>query len=338
MADDKRNDLLNEEEESGSGQGNKNALAYGLLQKAGVNTDGMSPRTAWDMVNQMHLMDRMQKRKTAEEQESYDKGNQEAKNKGITLDTAVKKAKEFSNSVALHSANIKATFDAVSSIKSIVDEYNLGKLDKVQTKKHCGRGIISALACANGGRVTISRDLLNNPGACYRSSVVDFAKNNKERVAELQKTLEVMKPGTSLHAKVEKLLENAKEKTQYERHNVLYKGKEVESVMAHELGHTIADQYFGQINEEKYLKSDISSSDARLYREKILNAYKNALENGEIKKVSAYAASDDAEFFAECFCMHQMGEEKLPEGINNALKEVFTWIDHHKKAKETGKN
>ena len=47
------NRVINEDEESGNsgGGGNKNALAYGLLQGAGYNTNGISPSEAWALVD-----------------------------------------------------------------------------------------------------------------------------------------------------------------------------------------------------------------------------------------------------------------------------------------------
>ena len=45
------------DEEGKCGGGNRNALAYGLLKGAGVNTDGLTPTQAWEMVSQMNLME-----------------------------------------------------------------------------------------------------------------------------------------------------------------------------------------------------------------------------------------------------------------------------------------
>lgn len=58
--------VINEEEEKkgkSGGDGNRNALAYGLLQGAGYNTTGMSPSDAWAMVDALKLMDREARKK-----------------------------------------------------------------------------------------------------------------------------------------------------------------------------------------------------------------------------------------------------------------------------------
>lgn len=58
------NRVINEDEESGNGGGgNKNALAYGLLQGAGYPTQGMSPSQAWAMVDALKLLDREGRKK-----------------------------------------------------------------------------------------------------------------------------------------------------------------------------------------------------------------------------------------------------------------------------------
>lgn len=48
----------------------------------------------------------------------------------------------------------------------------------------------------------------------------------------------------SLQKSIDSMTENAK----YARHNVIYKGAEVRSVITHEMGHVIAGQTFGFIN------------------------------------------------------------------------------------------
>ena len=55
-----------EEIESG-GVGNKNAIAYGLLQGAGVNTSGLTPSQAWELVSQLNLMESKRWKRTEED-------------------------------------------------------------------------------------------------------------------------------------------------------------------------------------------------------------------------------------------------------------------------------
>jgi hypothetical protein len=45
-------DIINEPEEMGKSGGNKNALAYGLLQGEGYNTDGISPKELYKIVTE----------------------------------------------------------------------------------------------------------------------------------------------------------------------------------------------------------------------------------------------------------------------------------------------
>ena len=48
---------MTEEKGHPCGGGNKNAIAYGLLQEAGYNTNGMSPSEAWELVTALNLME-----------------------------------------------------------------------------------------------------------------------------------------------------------------------------------------------------------------------------------------------------------------------------------------
>lgn len=52
-------------------------------------------------------------------------------------------------------------------------------------------------------------------------------------------------------------------------------------------------------------------------------AYKNAQETGDIYNISKYANKSYHEFFAEVFSIYERGIEKLPEYINNMIKEVI---------------
>ena len=54
-----------------------------------------------------------------------------------------------------------------------------------------------------------------------------------------------------------------------------------------------------------------------------MECYQQSKQNGNIKKISAYASQDPDEFFAECITMYTMGKEKLPTNINNMMEGVL---------------
>lgn len=318
------NRVKNEDEENGnsSGGGNKNALAYGLLQGAGYNTNGMSPSDAWALVDALKLLDREQNKKTDEEKSDYKKKNAEAKEKGVTKDSVVQSAGNVAEHVAIHTNNTAGAKTAVDTVQELQKEYGLNKLDRIQTKRHVGKGLFSAAASANGKGLNIHAGFLNNPSAFYRNAVEDYQKSAQAKVERWE---EVLKGNLTLNAKMkaEKNLESAREEAKYSRHNVCYKGEEVKSVITHEMGHCIADQLCGQINGKACLKQGINENTAKRKVDLIRNTYTDACKSGEITKISAYGATNEHEFFAEAFTMYKMGKEKLPEKIEKMIVEVL---------------
>lgn len=91
--------------------------------------------------------------------------------------------------------------------------------------------------------------------------------------------------------------------------------------ITHEFGHTIADQYIGQINDTM---ANPDARSARCYelREMVKQAREEAFRTGDIFSLGKYGASNDHEYFAEVFCAHEMGE-KLPDYAEKMLTEVL---------------
>lgn len=123
----------------------------------------------------------------------------------------------------------------------------------------------------------------------------------------------------------DKQLKQFTDYAKYTRGNVCYKGREIESTVAHEFGHIIADQRTGQINGH-WANSAFERIDGNALYEKIKmidNVYRQAKANGDIYKISKYAASNSHEFFAETFAIYAMQEETLPKYIADMIIEVI---------------
>lgn len=124
---------------------------------------------------------------------------------------------------------------------------------------------------------------------------------------------------------MEKQLKQFADYVKYTRGNVCYKGREIESTIAHEYGHIIADQRIGQING-RWANSAFERIDGNALYEKVKmidNVYEQAKVNGDIYKISKYAAKNSHEFFAETFAIYAMQEETLPKYIANMIIEVI---------------
>lgn len=98
----------------------------------------------------------------------------------------------------------------------------------------------------------------------------------------------------------------------------------IKATIAHEYGHVIADQYFGQINKFKANKNFdyFDSNECWQKCRDVASAYNEALRNNDIYDISYYASTDQYEFFAECFAKKQMGGI-LPDYINEMLERVL---------------
>lgn len=109
---------------------------------------------------------------------------------------------------------------------------------------------------------------------------------------------------------------------QYTRWSVseTYENK-IGASVAHEYGHIIADQYFGQINGEK-ANPNYNNYDVKMMSYKWGEIYKKAVDDGDVYSISKYGGTDSHEFFAECFAAREFGEE-LPDYINDFIQEVL---------------
>ena len=98
----------------------------------------------------------------------------------------------------------------------------------------------------------------------------------------------------------------------------------IKATIAHEYGHVIADQYFGQINKFKANKNFdyFDSNECWQKCRDVASTYNEALRNNDIYDISYYASTDQYEFFAECFAKKQMGGI-LPDYINEMLERML---------------
>ena len=125
--------------------------------------------------------------------------------------------------------------------------------------------------------------------------------------------------------KIKNSVERMEDSLKYKRwtvHQGIEDRKEaVKSVVSHEYGHIIADQYFGQISGVK-ANANWSSPEAVDFRRRWSEAFTKAKESGDIYNLSQYASTNSYEFFAESFAAREMGE-KLPDYVESLMKEVL---------------
>lgn len=214
-------------------------------------------------------------------------------------------------------ANVKSLNQVNRTYAYLSDKYGINTLERISTDISPANKRKGALAEANGKVLNISKDFANNP---QNEKIVCCTAKDKwiawvnDRIKENKEKLVRYSSDTTFVNRVKKDLQRCDEWLKYSRGNVFYEDREVESVITHEVGHIIAEQKFQQLSKEYAVGGTV---------EKIRNVFKKAKETGDIYKISAYANTDSKEFFAECFTIFEMGEEKLPDYIQKIMEDIF---------------
>lgn len=109
-------------------------------------------------------------------------------------------------------------------------------------------------------------------------------------------------PSETLRGKYRERLEMKK----YVRGNVLYKGKEIECVIQHEMMHIIMNN--------RNLRADSV----------LIECYNKAMRDGSIYQISHRASTNEREFAAEAAVMYENGEP-LPDYIKKLIEELKSY-------------
>ncbi len=285
---------------------------YGLCAKYGIETDGKTPRELWREIHE------------AEER----KKTEAARRMGVEREDDPDE--EYSFGWAFSKAEIPTSTDAVETvdfgkvkkpetasivletIDKVAAKYKLNKIKSVKVEALP----IGTYGKTNGNELILSERLLKFPGAAYHMSVTGWQKNNELRRKELESG-ELQKRYTNASVL------QAKMQVKFTRNDVIYPGKEIETTVLHEMGHVVAAQLFGQLNDNRYLKNSIQFEEAQRKATIVKQAYIDAINDGTIYELSYYASKNEKEFFAECFVIKHIGKERLPEKINKMMEEVM---------------
>jgi hypothetical protein len=187
---------------------------------------------------------------------------------------------------------------------SIKQQYNLRALTNIVTTSHG-----NAWASANGNTLNLNVKSFFNAKQIekmYNLSVENHVKTYSKELEKYKKLLE-LHPESRFYETAIKELEFS---LRFKRYNVLYKGKEAEACVTHELGHVWQDQTTGMINR-MLASGRFSEEEKQKLNREWTDIYKASVKNGDIYTVSGYAYTKANEFFAECFTMYNF-KEKLP--------------------------
>lgn len=303
----------NQDDDSKSDKHGNLGLPFGLCAKYGIPLpENATPRMAWNALKEHKGVFPPW---TKAGQDSGEYSEEEKKTKLPVSE----KLDDYSSSVATTSKTTEwqkaMVAKAIGKVNEMVPIEKLREIDLTSS----GR---TFLACACGGRLKVTTKFLQqaqtNPNGEYEENVIGF----KER-AKAKKERWLQKANKEEDEEIKKdYLKSAEDAVKFERWTVAYENDGLSTTLYHELGHVVADQYFGMLNGNKYLvegKAKIAPERARAI---IRQAYRDCKRNGEIYKISKYGAQDADEFFAESFAMYIAEEEKLPATVEKMFKEL----------------
>ena len=246
-----------------------------------------------------------------------------------TIAEAEQYAREnFAASVSYSGANNLDNVNTVNkTLYELKEKYPIRELKQVKTNARLQRA--NARACYD--ELEIQTKYIN--GIMDKTDFIKSRKNimakYTEQLEEANKSSRTDKAYTQYKKKLRKAIKELEEDLKYKRWTITTSQNSVEdelrATITHEYGHILADQYIGQINRTRANKDFSFSPDNNLYKkcQLIRETRKKAIQNGDIYKLSRYAATDEYEFFAEAFCANELGFN-LPKYIKDMLKEVVS--------------
>lgn len=251
-----------------------------------------------------------------------------AKRTAATVKEAEKAASQYANQITLKGvSNVDSLNEMVDTLEHLYQKYpQLKQLDEITVKiSKTDRKLASAHFRGLYPRAKFMNDPVAETAICFGDGwKLPLEKNLKSWETYVDSLIKNNGSKAEI-AKGRKKAQLLQEALRYSRHNVIYAGREVQSVITHELGHVLADQICGQLNRQKANPAFSFNADNPLWKkcQLIDTVYQKAISTGDIYSVSMYGASSSKEFFAECFAIHDIGVEELPDYIKEMIREVL---------------
>lgn len=234
--------------------------------------------------------------------------------------------------------NIDSLNELNGTLDYLYEKYDLKNLEEIKAKSTKG----GTWASAHFSALYPRNKFMNNPVEEVKNSTIGWISSRKNAIKKYEEAIETwskqlddekFKSDTYYIDRIKKSIKDFKkaikeleDDLKYPRHNVVYAGQEVRSVITHEFGHVISDQKIGKINGKManpaFEKFD---TDNELYMKTkmVESVFKKAKSNGDIYKISKYASTNSDEFFAECFTMYDLKIEELPDYIVEMIERVI---------------
>ena len=227
-----------------------------------------------------------------------------------TKEEAEAYASRFGDQVSYKGISLESCNAINEELNILTTKYPIRKYNEISQKR------MKAVACASYRTLTINGSLIGKEFDAVHSV---FEENKK--MAELEIRLIRSRYPRKIPADVQRKIDKLETSLRFTRWSVsdAYGAK---GTIAHEYGHTLADQYFGQINGAT-ANPNADSLECRRIRTLIEDTRKKAWETGDIFGLTKYGSTDEYEFFAEMFAAREMGEQ-LPDYIETMLTEALS--------------
>lgn len=216
-------------------------------------------------------------------------------------------ARRFADSVDYQGVSLDNANSINEALTNLTNRYPIERLNQIRQNS---RGNAMARAC--GGRLTINGKKIGE----ISSNTYD-----REMIERQIQFYQSMYPsGSRIPRDVQKRIRDLENRLRYSRWSVSgsYESR-ITGTITHEYGHIIADQYFGQINGAEFMTRD---AEWISFRSEWRDIFSRAKKSEDIFAISAYSATDEMEFFAECFCARENGET-MPDYIEDFMRRLF---------------
>lgn len=233
-----------------------------------------------------------------------------------TKEEAVQYAEQFAENVDFGKMSLDNINLVNETLTMLTENYPINQLKDI-AQINRGKAIMSA----NCESLNINNKLIGKVLDDKADTFRQIQEQTRNQIESIKEHWKDKKMPVAIQNSIKKLENSLK----YERFGVdeAYKShaEKIKAVVAHEYGHIIADQYFGQINRIRanpnYYEPEVRDIERRWNE-----AFKKAKDNGDIYKLSQYGSTNSHEFFAESFAARVMGE-KLPDYVEEIMKEVL---------------
>lgn len=215
--------------------------------------------------------------------------------------------------------------NAISELQRLNDKYKMQPLTGFSVEKI--RGSAGAFYGRNSKQgynvITVNSSTINNK---VKRSDYSKAKTDYENLLKTKAERPELFEGGASHARQNrKILKAAEERIKYKRWTISNDKQDNTLTITHEIGHKIQDEVFGLDSGRTNLNGKLTLEEVRAFSTELHDLYRQSFSNGDIYKISEYAATNERELWAESFVLYEHYPDELPENIKKFIQKVLKY-------------